>query len=88
VAITLPRRAAKLIAEIFGYFYLPCSLCNRQMAGFEWKDYGGHQSSIPDDNKSGVGHGICKRCTLQGHGCREWAERGMIHHDCKFVGAR
>ncbi|MFE6355898.1 hypothetical protein ACFVOO_23955 [Streptomyces rochei] len=48
-----------------GYYWLPCTLCNRP--------YGGHQSagSIPDPTADhpGAGVGICPRCTRAG---RSW----------------
>lgn len=31
-----PRWLARLWAKLFGYFWLPCEICNQPFAGFEW----------------------------------------------------
>lgn len=31
-----PRFLARILAFLGGYFWLPCSLCGKNFAGFEW----------------------------------------------------
>jgi hypothetical protein len=50
-----PRWLARLKAWTFGYFWLPCPLCKRSFAGFEWGE------SVPHFTKKGTGVGVCSR---------------------------
>lgn len=34
--LTYPRWVAKLAARAGGYFWLPCEICSKEFAGFEW----------------------------------------------------
>jgi hypothetical protein len=51
----LPRWVHKLYAGMFGYFWLPCTLCGREYGGHEWRK--GH--AIYDESDLNYGHGIC-----------------------------
>lgn len=33
-----PRILSKILADIGGYFWLPCPVCHEPFAGFEWGD--------------------------------------------------
>ncbi|WP_181785359.1 hypothetical protein [Streptomyces phytophilus] len=52
------RRLHRAYAATFGFFWLPCMLCDVPYGGHQWA------GSIPDPTK-GPGHniGICPRCT-------------------------
>lgn len=64
-----PARFAQWRAEFFGYFWLPCPLCGEMFAGFEWKNYDGKLSIIPDGTgRQGAYAGICPNCTVAGKG--------------------
>ena len=45
-----------LYAEMFGYFWLPCSLCGKNFGGHEW---------LPGNNlyhNGTLGEGVCPNC--------------------------
>lgn len=67
---TYPFRAAA--ARLLGYFWLPCPLCGRKFAGFQWKNRRGLPSSIPVDAAWWRGVGICPTCTRKGLGYNAW----------------
>lgn len=56
------RRFARLHADFFGYFWIPCPLCGECFSGYEWRfnDY----ACIPTD-EVGRGLGVCTKieCT-------------------------
>jgi len=62
-----PRFLARSIAFIGGYFWRPCSLCNKPFAGFEW---GNDNGPLHDEN----GMGTCSRleCIKKAIPIREW----------------
>lgn len=80
-----PRWLAHFIAEVRGFFWLPCPLCGRYLAGFEWRDINGHMSSIPASGE-GAASGICPQCTAEARGCKAWSETpGMwMEHECTY----
>lgn len=63
-----PRFLAKLLAFLGGYFWLPCSLCGKNFAGFEW---GFDEGPLHDED----GMGVCSRpeCMKQGKIIRDVA---------------
>lgn len=63
----LPRWMHRAYALTAGYFWLPCSLCGRQMGGHEWRSVEGKDASTPAD-RPGSSHGICPVCTYEGKG--------------------
>lgn len=51
-----PRWIAHLIANVLGYFWLPCPLCGEMFAGFEW---------LPGNSLMvdwSLGQGVCPNC--------------------------
>jgi hypothetical protein len=71
------------VAWVGGYFWLPCSACRRPYGGHEWRDVGGHRSSIPDLDDAWSGAGLCPDCTARGIGCHAYARvHGTITHGC------
>lgn len=76
----------RTLAKAGGWFWLPCPVCGEYMAGFEWRDVHGHDSSIPDLDQPGTSHGICQGCTAKGIGCYAQArlkDRYCLYgHDC------
>jgi len=68
------RAAARLYAQMFGYFWLPCPVCGNYFGGQEWRDVDGHDAAIPDPEEGpGYGRGICPNCTRHGVGCHRRA---------------
>lgn len=49
-----PRILAKVLADIDGYFWLPCPICHEPFAGFEW----GRESLMRDLSS---GEGVCSK---------------------------
>jgi hypothetical protein len=47
-----PRWLAKVLADVGGYFWLPCPICKEPFAGFEWGE------SIMTGN---LGQGVCSK---------------------------
>lgn len=66
--VVRPRWVAFLWAKAFGYFWLPCPICNRKFAGFEWG------ASLYKGKHAGTG--CCARPL-----CR--AEAKMINDGCE-----
>lgn len=56
-----PRWLAHLVAWFLDFSWLPCPVCARPFAGFEWHDWFGHSSVVGDQ-------GICPVCTRRGVG--------------------
>jgi hypothetical protein len=80
----IPRAAAKLYADLFGYFWVPCPVCGMDFGGQEWRDVDEHLSSIPTGDP-GMSKGICPGCTAAGAGCRAQATVERYHLGCEFV---
>jgi hypothetical protein len=70
--VTYPARA--FLAAVLGYFWLPCPLCGRKFAGFQWKRVRGQPCSIPVEGTYWRGQGICPTCTRMGLGYDQWPE--------------
>lgn len=52
------RRFHQWYANAFGFFWLPCPLCDRPFGGHEWG------ADVPDPTGGpGTGVGICSECT-------------------------
>lgn len=64
-----PRFIAKLLANICGYFWLPCPLCGEEFAGFEWCTEHDNSSIIKDYSTS---TGVCHNCHQK---AKEYNER-------------
>ena len=68
------RRLNKLIADTFGYFWRPCTLCGQMYGGHEWKDIDGKVSYITIYKEVtpygcwAEGVGICPECIRLGKG--------------------
>lgn len=82
--VELPRWVHKMVADVAGYFWLPCPACGRYFGGHECRDVDGHFSAIPD-NEEGMSSLICPVCTAAGVGCRAYAARGKYHETCTLV---
>lgn len=54
-----PRWVARLLAFLGGYFWLPCPLCRRPFAGFEWPL---GESLMVDWFRA---EGVCPDCVLE-----------------------
>jgi hypothetical protein len=53
----------------FGFFWLPCPLCDQPFGGHEWRPINGLKASIPDPTGApSSAIGICPRCTRDGRG--------------------
>lgn len=56
----------KIHAKLYGYFWLPCSVCKQYFGGHEWKaNIAGNSGTIWTGN---TGVGICPDCTKAGKG--------------------
>lgn len=55
----------KIYAKLFGYFWLPCPICEQYFGGHEWLI---GTFNFPSSIK---GKGICPDCTRQGKGEHE-----------------
>ena len=51
-----PRFIAQALAWLSGYFWIPCPICHRPFAGFEWRD---GDTLWTSDN---TGECVCPRC--------------------------
>jgi hypothetical protein len=63
-------------AAVFGFFWLPCPLCDKPYGGHEWRNVANRCCSVPDP-LGGPGRtiGICPACTRAGKGAElEWPE--------------
>lgn len=80
----MPRFLARLVADVGGYFWLPCPACGKHFGGQEWHRANGHADSIPDPNReTGYSLGICPDCTAAGRGCAAHAAAsGLPWHGC------
>jgi hypothetical protein len=80
-AVKARRLAARVIAAVGGYFWLPCPICREMFGGHEWRDYDGHQSYVLNDGA------ICPGCTRAGRGCESLTTAApIVHlHDCEHV---
>lgn len=70
--VFLPAREAarwrhRLFAEFFGYFWMPCPVCQQMTGGHEWT------GACVSTGESGQGIGICPQC--ESAGCGEEYER-------------
>jgi hypothetical protein len=63
----LNRAVNKIFAAVFGYFWLPCPLCDQHFGGHEWRDIDGNISDIQIDGEE-VRKAICPDCTRAGKG--------------------
>ncbi len=57
------RWVHKLLAQLGGYFWLPCPLCGRQFAGHEVGSRAVYETDV-----IGAGKGICPACEAAGLG--------------------
>ncbi len=53
----IPRILHRLYAALFGYFWLPCTLCGRERGGHEGKNHSSIMTSWAG------GRGVCDNCT-------------------------
>lgn len=51
----MPRAAAKLYADLNGYFWLPCPICGEHFGGHE-----GGKESVPSDRPY-IGRVVCNK---------------------------
>lgn len=62
-----------------GFFWMPCPMCGRYTGGHEWSDIGELRSVIyVIGDREGLGHGICRKCTLAGKGGKTYL-RSHLH---------
>ncbi len=77
------RMIAKLVANVGGYFWLPCPCCGEFFGGHEIRSVDGHRDSIPT-REAGIASCICRSCTAVGKGCAAHARTtGYLVHDCE-----
>lgn len=72
------RFVNRLRAFITGYFWLPCPHCGKKFGGHEWRDIGGHYSSVGNT-------GICPDCTKAGVGDRWTLFNAIVNDQPEFI---
>jgi hypothetical protein len=55
----MPLWIRRLYAHVFGYFWLPCPICNCMFGGNEWEN----GATLLNDHFSGVG--VCPSCKAE-----------------------
>ena len=55
-----PRWLAAVQAVRCGYFWIPCPICKKRFAGFEWRGDAALWDGPPDDFRTGIG--VCPDC--------------------------
>jgi hypothetical protein len=64
------ERRRRHLAELNGYFWIPCPVCGENFAGYEWMSDPADvfERSVPVPDEPGHSRGICPVCVVEGFG--------------------